>query len=69
LGIAESWVGLETGYTSYFKERCKTAKCGRNLEGLAVYIEDDISKCVKEISTIMKEMLWIGIREERSSHL
>jgi hypothetical protein len=58
MGIAESWAGLEaykvTGYTSCFQGRCKTAKCGRNPEGLAVCIAD-ISKCVTEISAVMKE--------------
>lgn len=50
LGIAKSWAGLEaykiTGYTTYFQGSCKTAKYGRNSEGLAVCIEYDVSKRV-----------------------
>jgi hypothetical protein len=73
LGIAESWAGLETynisGYTSYFKGRCKISKFGRNPGVLAVYIKDDISKGVKEIVSDMKEILWLNIREEYSLHL
>jgi hypothetical protein len=44
-------------------------KYGRNPGGLAIYVKDGISKHVKEISAIMKEILWIGIREESSSDL
>jgi hypothetical protein len=58
-----------SGCTSYFKERCKAAKYDRNPRGLAVYVKDDISKRAKEIAANMKEILWIGIREENSSHL
>jgi hypothetical protein len=61
LGTAESWAGLETykvtGHTSYFKGRCKTAKHGRNPGGLAVYVKDDTSKRIKEISKMIKEIL------------
>jgi hypothetical protein len=71
--IAESWAGLEpyniSGYTSYFKGRCKISKFGRNPGGLAVYIKDDISKGVKEIVSDMKEILWLNIREDWSLHL
>jgi hypothetical protein len=60
LGIAESWAGLETckvnGYTSYFKGRCKY---GRYPGGLAVYIKDNISKHVKNILAIMREILYV----------
>jgi exonuclease III len=70
LGIAESWAGLETynisGYTSYFKGRCKISKYGRNPGGLAVYIKDDISEGIKVIVSDMKEILWLNIREEYS---
>jgi hypothetical protein len=73
MGIAESWAGLDSykinGYTSYFKRRCNTLKYSRNPGGLAVYIKDDISKRAKEIAAGMKEIVWIGIREENSSHL
>jgi hypothetical protein len=34
-----------------------------------IYVKYDISKCVKEILEIMKEILWMGIRKENSSHL
>jgi hypothetical protein len=72
-GIAESLAGLETykvsGYTSYFKERCNTAKYGRNSWGLAGNTTDDISNCVKEILAIMNDILWTGIRGVNSSHL
>jgi hypothetical protein len=56
LGTAESWAVLRTykmsGYNSYFKERCNTAKYGRNPWVLAVNITDDISNCVKGILEI-----------------
>jgi hypothetical protein len=72
LRIAESWEGLEiykvSGYTIYFKGRCKTAKYGRNARGLAVYMKNDFGKCVKEILAIMKEILWLGMREENGLH-
>jgi hypothetical protein len=32
----------------------------RNARGLAVYVRDDISKRVTEISSNMKEILWMG---------
>jgi hypothetical protein len=50
----------DSGYTGYFKEICKITKYGRNARGLTVYVRDDTSKRVTEISVNMKEMLWIG---------
>jgi hypothetical protein len=47
-------------YTSYFTEICKIAKYGGNSRGLAVYVRDDISKRVSEISANKKDILWIG---------
>jgi hypothetical protein len=70
LGIAESWARYNiSGYTSYFKGRCKISKYCRNPGGLAVYIKDDISKEVNEIVSDMKDILWLNIREEYSLHL
>jgi hypothetical protein len=72
--IAESGARFETykinGYTSYFKGRFKVAKYDRNPRGLMVYIrEDDISRRVTEILARMKEILRIGVRDERNSLL
>jgi hypothetical protein len=73
LGIAESWAGLETynisGYTSYYKGRCKMSKYDRSPGELAVYVEDDISKGIKEIVSDKKEILLLNIRKEYSLHL
>jgi hypothetical protein len=65
-GIAESWFGLEVcdikGYISYSNGRRKTAKYGRNPGGLAVYITQDISTRITDISSNIKDMMWIGKR-------
>jgi hypothetical protein len=67
-GLAESWAGFETynmkGYTSYIKERNKTARFGRNPGGLVVYVKNGLSKKVTEIQTEMKEVIWIGVKSE-----
>jgi hypothetical protein len=66
-GITESWLGLEVcdimGYTSQSKGRCKIAKCGRNLGGLAVYITQDISTRITEILSNVIEVTWLAMRE------
>jgi hypothetical protein len=50
---------LDSGCTSYFTEICKISNYGRNARGLTVYVRDDISKRVTEISANMKDILWI----------
>jgi hypothetical protein len=69
-GSAESWAGFETydvkGYTSYIKEMNKTARFGRNPGGLLVYVKNSLSKKVIEISTEMKEVIWIGVKSKAS---
>jgi hypothetical protein len=52
--VGQEYRPQDSVYTSYFKEICKIAKCGRNARGLAVYIRDDINKRVTEISADMK---------------
>jgi hypothetical protein len=42
---------------SYSKGRSKTAKYGRDQKGLAVYITQDISKRVIEISSTTREVI------------
>jgi hypothetical protein len=69
--IAESWAGLEVyeinDFISFSKGRTKVAKFGRNPGGLVVYIGEGISKRVTEITTNMKEVLWVGVSKKRYS--
>jgi hypothetical protein len=71
-GISESWTGCEKfdvrGYTSFVKGRGRIVKFGRNPGGLMVYIKDNINNRVKEIPTMMKEVIWIGLKDEMDSH-
>jgi hypothetical protein len=70
-GIAESWAGFEKldvrGCISYVKGRGRIAKFGGNPGGLIIYIKDNISNRVKEISTTVKEGMWVGLKDKTNS--
>jgi hypothetical protein len=70
-GIAECWAGLEVyeinGFICFSKGRTKVAKFGRNPGGLVVYIREGIIKRFTEITTNMKEVLWVCVIKKRNS--
>jgi hypothetical protein len=54
-------------FVSYSKGRNKVIKFGRNVGGLIMYIREGISKRGTEIVMNMKDIIWKGVSEKRSS--
>jgi hypothetical protein len=73
IGVAESWARQEVfeihGFINYSKGRLRTARYGRNPEGLAIFVREGISRLIVDIPTVMKELIWVGVKERESAQV
>jgi hypothetical protein len=73
IGVAESSVGPEVfeihGLISYSKGRLRTARYGRNRGGLAIFAREEISRLIMDIPTVMKEIIWVGVKERKGAQV
>ena len=72
LGIAESWLcdsDMITikGYATFFKNKIKRNKFGRNPGGIGFLINDSLSKYIKIIECNQEESLWLEFKDTENS--